>query len=433
MSAIEIQKELRQPPDVPVRIGLHVGNVIVEPTGLIGDAVNIASRIESFGVPGGVLVSDSVHDQVRNQPQLAFVNLGKFKLKNVGRPFDIFAVSAGGLAVPAADLLLGKGERFASLPSNLPDPGTPLLGRDADLTALIGLLEQHRVVTVTGPGGIGKTRTAIEVCHRLASRFLDGIAFVSLAAVTDASDFMPALANTLGVKEAEGRSQAEGIVALIGDKRALLLLDNLEQVVSAAPEIAVLVSGCPELRILTTSRTLLRIDAERGYALSPLALPQQATAEGPESLMAYPGIALFVERAKGARSSFELTAESAPAVVAMCRRLDGLPLAIELAAARIRLLSPEALLQRLDHALDVLTTGQRDRPDRQQTLRATIDWSHSLLTASEKRLFRRMSACGCVRRSSAGPATACFGSAPERSARRCPLSSTSGGSWEPCS
>ena len=389
--AIEIQKELRQPPDVPVRIGIHVGNVIVEPTGLIGDAVNIASRIESFGVAGGVLVSDSVHDQVRNQPQLGFVNLGKFKLKNVGRPFEIYAVSAGGLAVPAADLLLGKGEQFASLPSNLPDPATPLLGRDADLTALIGLLEQHRVVTVTGPGGIGKTRTAIEVCHRLASQFLDGIAFVSLAAVTDASDLMPALANALGVKEAEGRSQAEGIVALIGDKQALLLLDNLEQVVSAAPEIAALVSGCPELRIITTSRTLLRIEAERGYALSPLALPQQATIESPESLMAFPGIALFVERAKVARSSFELTEDNAPAVVAMCRRLDGLPLAIELAAARIRLLSPEALLQRLDHALDVLTTGQRDRPDRQQTLRATIDWSHSLLTPSEKQLFRRMS------------------------------------------
>ena len=264
--AIEIQKELRRPPDVPVRIGIHVGNVIVEPTGLIGDAVNIASRIESFGVAGGVLVSDSVHDQVRNQPQLGFVNLGKFKLKNVGRPFEIYAVSAGGLAVPAADLLLGKGERFASLPSNLPDPATPLLGRDADLTALIGLLEQHRVVTVTGPGGIGKTRTAIEVGHRLASRFLDGIAFVSLAAVSDASDVVPALANALGVKEAEGRSQAEGIVALIGDKRALLLLDNLEQVVSAAPDIAELVTRCPELAILTTSRTLLRIDVERGYA-----------------------------------------------------------------------------------------------------------------------------------------------------------------------
>ncbi|MDP9226886.1 MAG: tetratricopeptide repeat protein, partial [Actinomycetota bacterium] len=391
LCAIEIQKELGQPLVVPVRIGIHVGNVIVEPTGLIGDSVNVASRIESFGIPGGVLVSDSVHDQVRNQPQIGFVNLGKFKLKNIGRPFEIFAVSTDGLEVPAPDLLQGKGERFASLPSNLPDPGTPLLGRDVDLSALIDLLERHRVVTVTGPGGIGKTRTAIEVCHRLASRFLDGIAFVSLAAVTDVSDFTPALADALAVKEAEGRSQADGVVALIADKRALLLLDNLEQVVSAAPEIATLVSKCPELRILTTSRTPLRIDAERQYALGPLALPPPGDEEALESPMAYPGIALFVERAKMAKSTFELTVENAPAVVAVCRRLDGLPLAIELAAARIRLLSPEALLQRLDHALDVLTTGQRDRPDRQQTLRATIDWSHSLLTASEKRLFRRMS------------------------------------------
>jgi predicted ATPase/class 3 adenylate cyclase len=389
LCAIEIQKEFSQPLEVPVRIGIHVGNVIIEPTGLIGDAVNIASRIESFGISGGVLVSDSVHDQVKNQPQLGFVNLGKFKLKNIGRPFEIFAVSTDGLEVPAADFLQGKGERFASLPSNLPDPGTPLLGRDVDLSALIDLLERHRVVTVTGPGGTGKTRAAIEVCHRLASRFFDGIAFVSMAAVTDASDFMPALADALAVKEAEGRSQADGVAALIADKKALLLLDNLEQVVSAAPEIATLVSKCQELRILTTSRAPLRIDAERQYALGPLALPPPE--EALESPMGYPGIALFVDRAKMAKSSFELTTESAPAVVAVCRRLDGLPLAIELAAARIRLLSPEALLQRLDHALDVLTTGLRDRPERQQTLRATIDWSHSLLTASEKRLFRRMS------------------------------------------
>ena len=387
--AVEIQKELRRPPAVPVRIGIHVGNVIVEPTGLIGDSVNIASRIESFGIPGGVLISDSVHDQVKNQ-SLGFVGLGKFKLKNVGRPFEIFAVSADGLEVPAANFLQGKGERFASLPSNLPDPGTPLLGRDGDLFAVVDLLDRHRVVTVTGPGGIGKTRMAIEVCQRLASRFLDGVAFVSLAAVTDAADFTPAMAEVLDVKEAEGRSLADGVAALIGDKQALLLLDNLEQVVSAAPEVATLVSTCPELRVLITSRTPLRIGAEQQYVLVPLALPPSEEGHEPESTMAYPGIALFVDRAKMAKSGFELTANNASAIVAVCRRLDGLPLAIELAAARVSLLSPEALLQRLDHALDILTAGPRDRPDRQRTLRATIDWSHSLLTASEKRLFRRM-------------------------------------------
>jgi predicted ATPase/class 3 adenylate cyclase len=388
--AVEIQKECRKPLAVPVRIGIHVGNVIVEPNGLIGDAVNICSRIESFGVPGGVLISDSVHDQVANQAQLAFVGLGKFRLKNVGRPFEIFAVSTDGLEVPAADFLAGKGERFASLPSNLPAPATPLLGRDGDVAAVVDLLERHRVVTVTGPGGMGKTRLAIEIGQRLAPRFLDGIAFVSVAHVTDSADFIPAVAEILDVKETEGRSLAEGVVALIGDKEALLLLDNLEQVVAAAPEVAALVSRCPQLRILTTSRTPLRISGEQQYVLVPLALPPSESGDDTQAAMAYPGIRLFVERAKMARSGFELTADNASAIVAICRRLDALPLAIELAAARIGLLSPAALLQRLDHALEVLTAGPRDRPDRQQTLRATIDWSHSLLSESERRLFRRM-------------------------------------------
>src|SRR6266487_2004169 len=339
LCAIEIQKEFGQPLAVPVRIGIHVGNVIVEPTGLIGDAVNIASRIESFGVPGGVLLSDSVHDQIKNQSQLGFVGLGKFKLKNVGRAFEIFAVSTEGLEVPGPDFLQGKGERFASLPSNLPEPGTPLIGRDGDLSALIELLERHRVVTVTGPGGVGKTRMAIEVCQRLASRFLDGVAFVSLAAVVDAADFTPAVAEAMDVKEAEGRSLADGVAALIADKQALLLLDNLEQVVSAAPEIATLVSTCAKLRILITSRTPLRISAEQQYALAPLALPPLEDGNEPDPTMGYPSIALFVDRAKMVKSGFELTADNAPAIVAVCRRLDGLPLAIELAAARVSLLS----------------------------------------------------------------------------------------------
>ena len=175
----------------------------------------------------------------------------------------------------------------------------------------------------------------------------------------------PPAKDALDVKEAEERTLDQGIAALIGDKKALLLLDNLEQLVSAAPEVAGLVARCPALGIVTTSRTPLRIATEREYALAPLDLP--------------PAIELFVERATTTRSTFELTHENAEAVEAVCRRLDGLPLAIELAAARLRLLSPEALLQRLDHALQVLTSGPRDIPARQQTLRATIDWSHSLL------------------------------------------------------
>jgi predicted ATPase len=346
--------------------------------------VNIAARIESFAVPGGVMLSDSAYEQVGNRSDLGVVALGRFRLKNVGRPFELYAVAAEGIVVPDAAALEGKGERYASLPSNLPEPAGLLLGRAAELEALVELAREHRVVTITGPGGVGKTRILVELGRLLAPGFLDGVAFVALAEVTEPVDFLPAIAETLDVKEAEGRTLGEGLVALIGDRKALLLLDNLEQVVAAAPEVAALVERCPELRIVTTSRTSLRIGAEREYPLAPLA----------ES----PAVELFVERARETKGSFELTDENAAAVAAVCRRLDGLPLALELAAARLRLLSPEALLARLDHALQVLTSGARDTPERQHTLRATIDWSHSLLDESEQRLFRRMAvfAGGCA-------------------------------------
>ncbi len=232
----------------------------------------------------------------------------------------------------------------------------------------------------------------------LAPEFLDGVAFIALADVTDPAQFLPALADALDVKEAEGRTLDEGVAALIGDKKALLLLDNLEQVVSAASEVAVLIERCPGLRVVATSRTPLKIAAEREYPLAPLALPPPSDPGSTESLSSCPAIALFVERARTTRGSFELTPENAGAVAEVCRRLDGLPLALELAAARLRLLSPEALLERLDHALQVLISGPRDTPERQQTLRATIDWSHSLLTESEQRLFRRLAvfAGGCT-------------------------------------
>jgi predicted ATPase/class 3 adenylate cyclase len=396
-AAVEIQRELAQH-EVPVRIGIHVGEVVVEPHGLIGDAVNVASRIESFAVPGGVMLSDTARDHIKNRTDVAVVGLGRFKLKNVGRPIELYAVSADGIVVPDERTLEGKGERFAGLPGNIPQPVTSLVGRAADLQSLVKLAREHRVLTITGPGGVGKTRMLGEVGRVLAPEYLDRVAFVPLADVATPEGFIPALAVALDVKEAEDRTLGEGIVSLIGEGNALLLLDNLEQVVLAAPDVARLVERCPKLRIVTTSRTPLRIAAELEYPLAPLALPPASDGDSIESLMAYPAIALFVDRARATRTSFALTSENADAVAAVCRRLDGLPLALELAAARLRLLSPDALLERLDRALAVLTTGPRDSPERQQTLRATIEWSHSLLTASEQRLFRRMAvfAGGCT-------------------------------------
>ena len=387
--AVELQRALRRAPEVPVRIGIHVGDVLVEATGIVGDAVNIASRIESFGFPGGVTVSDSVHDQLKNQSLYTFVDLGKFKLKNVGRPYTIFAIATEGVAVPGADHLRGKGERLGSLPANLPEPGSALLGREADLAALTELLDEHRVVTITGPGGMGKTRTAIEVCRRLAPDFLDGICFVPLADVTEADDVVPAIAGALDVKEAEGRSLGRGVTDLVGERKALLLLDNLEHVIDSAGAIADIVATCPQLRLLVTSRAPLKIAAEREYHLEPLPVPPAGAAAAPD-VLAYPAVALFRERARVVNPGFEVTVANAPAVAEICRRMDGLPLAIELAAARTRLLSPEALLERLQQALDILTGGRRDAPRRQQTLRAAIDWSHSLLAEPEQHLFRRL-------------------------------------------
>ena len=389
LAAVAIQEELRLN-NIPVRIGIHVGEVVVEPERVTGDAVNIAARIESFAVPGGVMLSDSAYEQIRNRSDVHVVSMGRFRLKNVGRPFEIFAVAADGVVVPDAQALEGKGDRLASLPSNLPQVVTPLIGREDDLASLVALVGHHRVVTVTGPGGVGKTRIVLELGRRLAPEFLDGIAFVTFVDVADPDDVIPALADALDVKEAEGRTLIDGVVALIGDTTPLLLLDNLEQVVAAAPRVSELVERCPGLRIVTTSRTPLRIAAERDYALAPLAVPPRSDLTSTESMLAFAAVALFVERAQKIRSSFELTSANAEAIAAICRRVDGLPLAIELAAARLRVLSPEALLERLKHALDVLTSGTRDAPQRQQTLRATIDWSHSLLTESEQRLFRRM-------------------------------------------
>ena len=388
-AAIEAQRELADA-GVPLRIGIHVGEVIVEPERVTGDAVNIASRIESFAVPGGVMLSDRARDQLKNRTDVELVSLGRFRLKNVGRPLELFAVSADGIVVPGPRMLEGKGEREVSLPSTVPEPATALIGRAADLDSLVALVREHRVVTITGPGGVGKTRILTELGHVLASEFLGGVAFVQLAGVTKPEDVVPTVAAALDVKEAGARTLRDGVVALIGDRKALLLLDNLEQVVDAAPDVARLVELCPGLRIATTSRTPLRIAPEREFPLAPLGVPPVSEAAAIDSLMDYPSVALFIERARSVNASFALTPENAAAVAAVCSRLDGLPLAIELAAARLRILSPAALLERLGHALDVLTSGPRDRPERHQALRATIDWSYGLLTEAEQRLFRRM-------------------------------------------
>jgi predicted ATPase/class 3 adenylate cyclase len=381
-AAVAIQRELGAA-EVPVRIGIHVGDVLVERERLTGDAVNVAARVESFAVPGSVFLSDSAFEQIKNQNDIDVAPLGSFRLKNVGRPLGLFAIASDGLVVPEASALQGKGEAVVTVRTSVPEPSSALLGREREFSELRALVAEARAVTVTGPGGVGKTRLVTELARRLAPEFPDGVALVEFADVTEAAGFLPALAAALDVKEAEERTFIDGIVTLVGDRAVLLVLDNLEQIVAAAPHVAELVARCPVLRIVTTSRVPLRIAAESLYPVGPL--PEEEA------------VALFSARAQAVTPSFRLD-EHADAVVEICRRLDGLPLAVELAAARLRLLSPEDLSQRLDHALEVLTTGSRDSPERHQTLRATIDWSYSLLDERERSVFRRLSvfAGGCT-------------------------------------
>jgi predicted ATPase/DNA-binding CsgD family transcriptional regulator len=253
------------------------------------------------------------------------------------------------------------------------------------------LREDVRLLTLTGPGGSGKTRLGLHVAAELSDHFTDGISFVNLAPISDAELVVPTIAQTLGVKESTTRSMLEQLQAFLQEKLLLLVLDNFEQVVSAAPRLSELLSRCSHLKLLVTSRTVLHLAAEHEFAVPPLSLPDLNHLPDLVTLSQYEAVALFIARAQALKPDFQVSNASAPAVAEICTRLDGLPLAIELAAARIKLLPPPALLARLGQRLAVLTSGGRDAPARQQTLRKTIDWSYQLLDADEQRLFRRLS------------------------------------------
>lgn len=276
----------------------------------------------------------------------------------------------------------------------IPRADFPMLGREEELALVLDLLSEQkaRLVTLSGPGGTGKTRLSIEVIDRLSSHFRGRIFFVPLASIVEKDQVAPAIARALGSVDPT-RSALSGAIAELQttSARTLLVLDNFEHVVAAAPEISELLAGCPSVSILVTSREILHLYGERNVPVPLLSLPESGAESSIEDAMKSPAVMLFAERARAVSPSFTLTADNVSAVVEICRRLDGLPLAIELAAARARLITPQEMLARLEQRFRLLTGGARDLPDRQQTLRRTLDWSHELLSADEQALFRRLS------------------------------------------
>jgi predicted ATPase/DNA-binding SARP family transcriptional activator len=282
----------------------------------------------------------------------------------------------------------------ASPQVSLPAPLDALIGREREVAEVGQLLATARLVTLTGPGGVGKTRLALAVAHEAVASFPDGATFVDLSPLRDPSLVLPTIGQVVGAREEPGVALVVALQALLGRGKVLLVLDNFEQVVEAAPEVAELLIACPGLKVLATSRVRLRLRGEREYPVGPLAMPESTVRSlAPRSvaaLLASPAVALFVERAQVAKPSFAVTKDNAQDIAAICHRLDGLPLALELAAAWAKLLPPAAMLTRLQTGRLALTGGARDLPERQQTIRTTISWSYDLLTPEQQRLFRRL-------------------------------------------
>jgi predicted ATPase/class 3 adenylate cyclase len=389
--------------EIRARMGLHAGEAAVAGGSLVGLAINRAARIAAAGHGSQIVVSDTVRSLVGSElpAGVALRALGTHRLKDLGEPLPLLQVVAPGLAADFPPL-----RSIDARPNNLPSQLTSFVGRERELAEAGALVAANRLVTLTGPGGTGKTRLSLQVAANAADAFPDGVFFVALETIREPALVTARLASVVGIGETPRRSADEALREWLSDKRVLFVLDNFEQVVGAGTVVADLLRAAPGLSVLVTSRAALRVSGEQEYPvpglptppdpsrMTPLEqarLPDDARRLDPETLGTYEAVRLFIARARAVKPSFQVTNENAPAVAAICARLRGMPLAIELAAARVKLLAPDAILARLEHQLGALAAGSRDLPERQQTLRGAIAWSYDILDPACRRLLDRLS------------------------------------------
>jgi len=371
---------------IQVRMGLHTGVGALGGDDYVGVDVNRAARIASLAHGGQVILSDATRALVEDAlPAGATLRrLGEHRLKDFARPERLHQLVVPGLRAEFPALRQAS-ETLGNLPARL----TSFVGREFELAELRTLLAGARLLTLTGPGGTGKTRLAIELAHDRAGRFEDGAWLVGLASIVEPELVPAAIASALSIVEQRGVSATDQLTTFLADRSILLVLDNFEQVLGAATQVGDLLLAAPGLHVVVTSRAALGLSMEQEYPVAPLAVP--STGGDPANARATDSVRLFVERARRVLPAYELTADDVPAVATICRRLDGLPLGIELAAARVGLLPPRVLAERLASRLELPGRSARDLPERQQTLRTAIAWSHELLDPPARRLLARLS------------------------------------------
>jgi predicted ATPase/class 3 adenylate cyclase len=372
---------------IRVRMGLHTGEGTLGDDNYVGIDVHRAARVMAAGHGGQILVSEATYGLVHQSlsEEVTLKDLGDHRLKDLAQPVQLFQVVAEGLETEFPPL------RSLERTTNLPPQLTSFVGRRLQIDSIKEHLAGTRLLTLTGPGGTGKTRLSIQVASEVLEDFEDGAFFVALAPITDPELVIPTIAQTLGLREEAHRPTIETVGEFLEDKHLLLVLDNFEQVIGATPKIGELLARAEGFKVLATSREALGLHGEQEYLVPPLGLPDVEHLPPLDALSQYEAVALFIDRAGAVKPGFAVTNENAPAIAEICARLDGLPLAIELAAARVKVLAPAAILKRLGHSLSLLGGGARDLPTRQQTLRGAIDWSYELLEEQERTLFARLS------------------------------------------